>query len=95
MIRLIIMAILEKILYPSNKFAVVAFVVVVSILAIFAIISTATWVGTLCVSLGIGIGWLGHIVTIRHHRIQDSIEFRPWEINLERAKHQLDSCKGL
>jgi hypothetical protein len=94
MIRLIVMATLERILYPSNKFAFGAFSVVLVFVAMLSYVRVTDPANLLCFGLGIGIGWFGHVLAMRHYKGNQHSEFRSWEVKLQRAQHQLDSVRS-
>lgn len=88
------MAMLERILYPSNRFAFGVYAVVLSLLAIFAIGGVARALDLSCAGVGFILGWTAHVIHANSHRrtltAQVPLEFNPYRRNLERAQTQLD-----
>lgn len=89
------MAILERILYPSNRFAFCVYAVVLSLLAIFAIAGIARTLDLACAGTGFILGWTAHVIHANTHKrtikAEIPLEFNPYKRSLERAKSQLDT----
>lgn len=69
--------------------------VVLAFLAIFSTIQREINIDIASVTVGIGLGWFGHVIAMRRRRTKESIEFRPWEVNLARAQNQLENVRHI
>lgn len=89
------MILLEKILYPSNKFALAVYVAAAVILGILSYITHTDRLGLWCAGLGFVLGWTAHVLYVRSRALQpgkttvDISEFKTYEQKLEAAKAQL------
>lgn len=88
------MATLERILYPSNKFAVGAFMVVLVLVAILSLTHVTSPANLICIGVGIELGWFGHVLAVRHHKEYPTPEYLPWELSLKKAQQQLDNVRS-
>lgn len=92
------MAILERILYPSNKFAFSVYMVVLTMLAIFAASGLTKTIDVVCAAVGFVLGWTAHVIHYNTHKtvklsertLPNTVEFRAYQKNLDRAQDQLD-----
>lgn len=87
------MATLEKILYPSNKFAFGVYAVVFAFLAIVFAVGVVRPEHVICAGLGVILGWTAHIMMARRPPQHHAPEFIYYENTLKVAALQLDQAR--